>query len=89
MKRLLRQTFLAALVGVTPVATAQAETAIFAGGCFWCVESDLEKLAGVRDVKSGYAGGKIHPPTFPFFDLFLVKTGFFVILSVYKLHFVF
>lgn len=64
MKRLLRQTFLAVLVGVAPVATAQAETAIFAGGCFWCVESDLEKLPGVRDVKSGYAGGKSQNPTY-------------------------
>lgn len=64
MKRLLRQTFLAALVGVAPVAAAQAETAIFAGGCFWCVESDLEKLPGVRDVKSGYAGGKSQNPTY-------------------------
>ncbi|WP_150523695.1 peptide-methionine (S)-S-oxide reductase MsrA [Roseibium sediminis] len=43
---------------------AKAETAIFAGGCFWCVESDLEKLPGVRDVVSGYAGGKSQNPTY-------------------------
>ena len=32
-------------------------TAIFAGGCFWCVESDFEKLDGVSDAISGYTGG--------------------------------
>lgn len=32
-------------------------TAVFAGGCFWCVEGVFEKLAGVTDVVSGYAGG--------------------------------
>ncbi|MEP3046926.1 MAG: peptide-methionine (S)-S-oxide reductase MsrA [Roseibium sp.] len=47
-----------------PLGTAQAETAIFAGGCFWCVESDLEKLPGVRDVVSGYAGGSTQNPTY-------------------------
>ncbi|MDA8126031.1 MAG: peptide-methionine (R)-S-oxide reductase MsrB [Deltaproteobacteria bacterium] len=36
--------------------TAMA-TATFAGGCFWCVESDLEKVPGVLKVVSGYAGG--------------------------------
>ena len=32
-------------------------TAIFAGGCFWCIESDFEKLEGVKEVVSGYTGG--------------------------------
>ncbi len=40
------------------------ETAVFAGGCFWCVESDLEKLEGVGDVVSGYAGGDLQNPTY-------------------------
>jgi len=31
--------------------------AIFAGGCFWCIEADVEKLEGVKDVVSGYTGG--------------------------------
>ncbi|MET1413162.1 peptide-methionine (S)-S-oxide reductase MsrA [Roseibium sp. HPY-6] len=57
-------TFLAVLVSATPHASVQAETAILAGGCFWCVESDLEKLPGVRDVVSGYAGGKTQNPTY-------------------------
>lgn len=43
---------------------AYTETAVFAGGCFWCVESDLEKLDGVGDVISGYAGGETPNPTY-------------------------
>lgn len=39
-------------------------TAVFAGGCFWCVESDLEKLNGVGDVESGYSGGALPNPTY-------------------------
>lgn len=44
--------------------TSYTETAVFAGGCFWCVESDLEKLEGVGDVVSGYAGGASQDPTY-------------------------
>ena len=40
------------------------EEAVFAGGCFWCVESDLEKLDGVGDVVSGYTGGALENPTY-------------------------
>ncbi len=43
---------------------ASLATAVFAGGCFWCVEADFEKLAGVRDVVSGYAGGLVESPTY-------------------------
>lgn len=43
---------------------ARAETAIVAGGCFWCVESDFEKVDGVRSVVSGYSGGDIANPTY-------------------------
>jgi methionine-S-sulfoxide reductase len=35
----------------------KAETAIFAGGCFWCMEAVFEQLKGVSDVESGYCGG--------------------------------
>ena len=45
-------------------APGQIETAVFAGGCFWCVEADLEKLNGVGDVVSGYAGGDLQNPTY-------------------------
>jgi peptide-methionine (S)-S-oxide reductase len=43
---------------------AQAETAIVAGGCFWCVESDFEKVKGVSEVVSGYSGGNLKNPTY-------------------------
>jgi peptide methionine sulfoxide reductase msrA/msrB len=40
------------------------EVATLAGGCFWCTESDLEKLPGVLDVISGYSGGDLENPTY-------------------------
>ena len=43
---------------------AVADKAIFAGGCFWCMESDFEKLDGVTDVISGFTGGKLKEPTY-------------------------
>jgi len=50
---------MAALAG-----TANAETAIVAGGCFWCVEADFEKVKGVSEVVSGYSGGNSANPTY-------------------------
>lgn len=38
--------------------------ATFAGGCFWCTESDFEKVEGVDRVISGYTGGKLENPTY-------------------------
>ena len=43
---------------------AAAETAIVAGGCFWCVESDFEAVDGVSEVVSGYTGGDLADPTY-------------------------
>ncbi|WP_347339438.1 peptide-methionine (R)-S-oxide reductase MsrB [Pseudodesulfovibrio sediminis] len=43
---------------------SNVEIATLAGGCFWCVESDLEKLPGVIEVVSGYAGGEEPDPTY-------------------------
>lgn len=40
------------------------ETAIFAGGCFWCVESDFDKVEGVLSTTSGYTGGTTDNPTY-------------------------
>ncbi|MBO0905774.1 peptide-methionine (S)-S-oxide reductase MsrA [Jiella sonneratiae] len=53
---------LAALAG--PAVAQKSETAIFAGGCFWCVESDFDHVAGVLDTTSGYIGGKAQNPTY-------------------------
>lgn len=43
---------------------AMADTAIFAGGCFWCMEKDFESLDGVSSVVSGFTGGTIKNPTY-------------------------
>ena len=43
---------------------AESQEAIFAGGCFWCLEHDLEKIDGVVSVESGYSGGDLTYPTY-------------------------
>ena len=43
---------------------ARAESAVFAGGCFWCMEADFEKLGGVSEVISGFTGGTLQNPTY-------------------------
>ena len=43
---------------------ASADKAIFAGGCFWCMEADFEKLQGVNEVISGFTGGTLINPTY-------------------------
>ena len=43
---------------------AESEEAIFAGGCFWCLEHDLEKIDGVLSAESGYSGGDLTNPTY-------------------------
>ncbi len=52
------------LLAMTGMAQAKTEKAIFAGGCFWCVESDFEKVDGVSSVVSGYTGGETENPTY-------------------------
>ncbi len=47
-----------------PEIYASEEIAVFAGGCFWCLEHDLEKLPGVVDAESGYTGGVLENPTY-------------------------
>jgi peptide-methionine (S)-S-oxide reductase len=41
-----------------------AQTAILAGGCFWCLEAAYSELAGVSAVQSGYTGGEVENPTY-------------------------
>jgi peptide-methionine (S)-S-oxide reductase len=47
-----------------PAWAAPAQEAVLAGGCFWCLEHDLETLPGVLDVQSGYSGGSVDKPTY-------------------------
>lgn len=53
-----------ALLGLPLQVLASVEEAVFAGGCFWCLEHDLEGLAGVISVESGYTGGDLPRPTY-------------------------
>ena len=64
-------TALLGLAGILPCAQAQTakdspplEQAIFAGGCFWCMEEAFENVKGVKAVDSGYTGGKVPSPTY-------------------------
>lgn len=50
--------------GLTPNELQQYETAYFASGCFWCVEAIFESVKGVKEVVSGYSGGKEKNPTY-------------------------
>ena len=52
------------LISCPLYAFARSEEAIFAGGCFWCLEHDLEKLDGVLSAESGYSGGDLINPTY-------------------------
>lgn len=62
MKNVLAVIAFAVLIfNASPSLAAQA---VFAGGCFWCMESDFEKLEGVTDVISGFTGGTLKNPTY-------------------------
>lgn len=66
--RLLTSMFLGLGLLSTPTLVSQASaedgTAILAGGCFWCVESDFDHVKGVTETVSGYIGGKTDSPTY-------------------------
>lgn len=63
------------------VGIAQLAVATFAGGCFWCMEPPFEKLAGVTEVISGYAGGNEPKPTYE--DVSAGKTGHLEVIQVH------
>ena len=53
----------ALLVFINPL-RVNADEIILAGGCFWCLEHDLESLEGINSVKSGYSGGDLQYPNY-------------------------
>lgn len=63
MRKLLA-TLLLTLASFSTIPTANADTAVFAGGCFWCVETNFDRVKGVTETISGYSGGTIKDPTY-------------------------
>lgn len=65
---MLRRSFIAACLLAAAVSSASAQEktakAIFAGGCFWCVEADFDKVPGVISTVSGYINGSVKNPTY-------------------------
>lgn len=59
-----RGALVVALLLTAPPGSAEDRKAWFAGGCFWCVEADFQKLPGVGDVVSGFTGGTLENPTY-------------------------
>ena len=62
-----RACVLVAALAAAGTAAAQAPVlakATFAGGCFWCLEADFDKVAGVVSTTSGYIGGRLPSPTY-------------------------
>ena len=54
---------IAAIALLAPIPAA-AETITVAGGCFWCVEADFEKVQGVSEAVSGFTGGTVENPSY-------------------------
>ncbi len=65
LRGLITVLLLVGLFGPVPAARAGAtQEAVLAGGCFWCLEHDLETLKGVLSAESGYSGGHVDRPTY-------------------------
>ena len=67
MNRFMQFAFLFLTLALSTTVLAEESkpaTAVFAGGCFWCVEADFDKLPGVLATESGYAGGSLKNPTY-------------------------
>ena len=61
----LKITLILAIIILLPrISMAIEKKAIFAGGCFWCMEEAFDKLEGVKNVISGYTGGDLKNPSY-------------------------
>lgn len=49
---------------MSEISHTELESAVFAGGCFWCVEADFNKRPAVKDIESGYTGGETEDPSY-------------------------
>lgn len=61
---MIKQTFFLLLLIISGLAYAKTDTAIFAGGCFWCLQADFDKVPGVIETLAGYDGGESKNPTY-------------------------
>ncbi len=72
---------LALLLALFPQsALAETKTAIFAGGCFWCMEKPFEHVEGVTDVRSGFSGGHVENPSYK--QVIRGDTGHYEVIEV-------
>jgi peptide-methionine (S)-S-oxide reductase len=85
MHKLARLLALMLSLVLTPAAFAQksgaaTEQAVLAGGCFWCMETDMKATPGVLEVLSGYTGGLLKNPSYE--DVLTEKTGHYEAVRV-------
>jgi peptide-methionine (S)-S-oxide reductase len=65
LRPLIAATLVLFAAAAAPASAQETRSAIFAGGCFWCIESDMDKVPGVLATTSGYSGGTMENPTYP------------------------
>lgn len=81
IKNLVNSLLIGCILSLTTLpAVAKEDSLIVAGGCFWCVESDFEKLPGVQEVVSGYTGGTTENPSYE--QVSSKKTGHFEVVKI-------
>jgi peptide-methionine (S)-S-oxide reductase len=71
---------LSMMAGGVSRAAPTLQTAVFAGGCFWCMESDMKAIPGVVSVESGYTGGTLDNPSYQ--DVITETTGHYEAVRV-------
>jgi len=78
-----RFSLLIAAIALAPLAATaepKTETAIFAGGCFWSMEHDMEPIPGVKSIMVGYTGGKLANPKYT--DVLTETTGHYEAVKI-------